>query len=190
MKLLAPVCALLAATTLLTLGSAPAFAIDVAPAPSAAFGEGAAPALPPVSGVDQVTAVPLQCLIGCETAESAPTGTADCFGCYAQNQMKWTEHWQYEYVGIDFSKNVARETIYRQNLHAALISSASNKCYEGTQRFTQNSGEYYYYSSIPVISSGTYKAWDDKWTIASGHLWDEDGYIWTVSGGADMCKQF
>lgn len=117
------------------------------------------------------------------------TGRADCYQCRARNTMTWRDHHFWESVRVKESRNFASEIIDAQDLHAALISSSYNECYNGSQRWTDSEVRYGQQNS-PNLSSGNYTAVNDKWTLASGHHWRDQGRDYGVGKGNDICKQF
>lgn len=159
----------------------------VPPAPSAPLGNTDLILATPIEAEDLLESVPIPSLAA--PIGASATADDDCKGCLARNVMQWKDYGGYESVRAKQSVNVADETITRQDLHAALINSVENECYNGNVRWN-NSWSGNGYSDSASLSSGYYTAWSDKWTQASGHNWYEGSIHWYVDGGADICKQF
>jgi hypothetical protein len=193
----------LAVTSYVILASAIAGAVPVADAPSAAAGDTPAPpGWVPIEGLDtlQVPATPVGipdlvefhvCLVGpCPDPIDGPR-PIDCEGCSSDKILNWRDHWGWEEVWTSHVHNHAAETIDAQDLHYALISSSTNQCYDGS---TRASGSWSTTSNTvvnsAVLSSGIYTAVNDRWTLAGGHNWYDDGDHWAVGAEGDMCKQF
>jgi hypothetical protein len=164
--------------------------IEVLRAPSAGTIADEKGLRPPLRGQDEMVLPALPRPQPDGTSAQVTAAAATCDNCLAHNVMGWIDSGIYEDVKVNHNNNHAYEAIERQNHHVALISSANNLCYEGSFRYTRDSGNIYNYYNSPVISSGYYRAYSDRWTQASGHNWYDDGTHFSVSGGADVCRQF
>lgn len=143
----------------------------------------------PISGIDGLpeaaVAAPNPLSTGSEAALAAT-----CSGCTGYNQMGWVDYGAFEDVRVYRNQNTAGETIDNQNHHVALISSAANVCYDGDYRYTKDSGTVLNQANTALIRSPYSRAFNDKWTQASGHNWYDDGGYFFINGSIDQCKQF
>lgn len=171
------------------VGLANAAVGTVPAAPSAPLGNTSLVLATPIQAEDVLEAPAVPLPTGGTVTFLTSGGSKDCKGCLARNVMAWKDYGGWESVRTKQSVNLADEVIGSQDLHAALISSAENKCYEGNTRWN-NSWSGSNRGDSSSLSSGSYTAWSDKWTLASGHNWYEDGIHWMVNEGNDICKQF
>jgi hypothetical protein len=182
--------------------------IQFPPEPDAFLGDLAPEYIEPLEGfarviVSALTASPVHTSGGGQpsSVDPLPPPQPDCERCTATNSMQWVNYGWWEKVRVEYSVNNANEPIDHQANHSALISSANNECYDpdGVLQWSRDSGmrdnEYSSY-----VTQGNYSwAYNDKWTLTSGHYWWDDDpggdywgeFYWKFDDGElDICKQF
>ncbi len=112
---------------------------------------------------------------------------ADCQGCYAWASINEYSSWPGVKVRAK-TRNYASEIIDRQEAHLALV--AGSACYQGDYKYTGGTGYEYNREDGSLVDSGWKYGGHGWWTNANGHEWLDDGATWTVSGGADVCRQY
>ncbi len=72
-----------------------------------------------------------------------------------------------------------------------MISSAQNRCFDGALRFNDGTGDVFGIEDSRLIKTGkNWRAFNDRWTQASGHNSFEQGVHWFVNEKNDRCVQF
>lgn len=113
--------------------------------------------------------------------------SATCDGCYAWSAIDMTDY-LFRVSVRGKTRNYASEVICRQEAHLALI--VGSQCYDGEYKYTGGTGYQYHVEDGALVDSGYHSGPRGWWTNANGHEWLDDGAPWTVSGGADLCRQY